>query len=223
MSDYNFKVKCVDVNINLGTYDEGGIYEVKNGALSTNKGGNFKGTNQRLGFRNIDELNNWSGSKFEEVFDEEIKDDEKMNKFKVGDVVKIISNSCGHCFKIGDVVELYEINERKDMLRGKQKGNSRDFGNWIEFNEMELIKESTFTITTSDTTTTLTDGIHTTSINRYYADKHDDMIALEEVVKKYKSEMDEIDKDKEIKDAIDKFIKDNNYDVEVEVKRKVVK
>ena len=121
------------------------------------------------------------------------------------------------------IVELYEINERKDMLRGKQKGNSRDFGNWIEFNEMELIKESTFTITTSDTITTLTDGTHTTSINRYYTDKHDDMIALEEVVKKYKSEIDEINKDKEIKDAIDKFIKDNNYDVKVEVKRKVIK
>ena len=81
----------------------------------------------------------------------------------------------------------------------------------------------TFTITTSDTTTTLTDGTHTTSINRYYTDKHDDMVALEEVVKKYKSEIDEINKDKEIKEAIDKFIKDNNYDVEVEVKRKVVK
>ena len=81
----------------------------------------------------------------------------------------------------------------------------------------------TFTITTSDTTTTLTDGTHTTSINRYYTDKHDDMIALEEVVKKYKSEIDEINKDKEIKDAIDKFIKDNNYDVKVEVKRKVIK
>ena len=80
------------------------------------------------------------------------------------------------------------------MLRGKQKGNSRDYGNWIEFNEMELIKESTFTITTSDTTTTLTDGTHTTTINRYYTDKHDDMVALEEVVKKYKSEMDEIER-----------------------------
>ena len=53
--------------------------------------------------------------------------------------------------------------------------------------------------------------------------EHDDMVALEEVVKKYKSEMEEINKEKEIKEAIDKFIKDNNYDVEVEVKRKVVK
>ena len=221
MSDYNFKVKCVDVNVNLGTYDEGGVYEVKNGALSTNKGGNFKGTNQRLGFRNIDELNNWSSSKFEEVFDDK-GEDKKVSKFKVGDKVRIIKNGT-HCFEKGDIVELYEINGRKDMLRGKQRGNSRNFGNWIEFNEMELIKESTFTITTSDTTTTLTDGTHTTTINRYYTDKHDDMVALEEVVKKYKSEMDEINKDKEIKEAIDKFIKDNNYDVEVEVKRKVVK
>ena len=54
--------------------------------------------------------------------------------------------------------------------------------------------ESTFTITTSDTTTTLTDGTHTTSINRYYTDKHDDMVALEEVVKKYKSEIEETER-----------------------------
>ena len=38
------------------------------------------------------------------------------------------------------------------------------------------------------------DGTHTTTINRYYTDKHNDMVALEEVVKKYKSEMDEINK-----------------------------
>ena len=60
--------------------------------------------------------------------------------------------------------------------------------------------ESTFTITTSDTTTILTDGTHTTTINRYYTDKHDDMIALEEVVKKYKSEIDETPKEKHLFD-----------------------
>ena len=135
----------------------------------------------------------------EEVFDEEIKEDNKVGKFKVGDKVRIIKNGT-HCFEKGDIVELYEINGRKDMLRGKQRGNSRDFGNWIEFNEMELIKESTFTITTSDTTTTLTDGTHTTSINRYYTDKHNDMVALEEVVKKYKSEMNKMSKEKHLFD-----------------------
>ena len=41
----------------------------------------------------------------EEVFDEEIKEDKKVGKFKVGDKVKIIGDKSGHCFKIGDVVE----------------------------------------------------------------------------------------------------------------------
>ena len=57
-----------------------------------------------------------------------------------------------------------------------------------------ISEHKTFTITTSDTITTITDGTHTTTINRYYTDKHDDMIALEEVVKKYKSEMEEIER-----------------------------
>ena len=53
--------------------------------------------------------------------------------------------------------------------------------------------ESTFTITTSDTITTLSDGTHVTTINRYYTDKHNDMVALEEVVKKYKSEIEKME------------------------------
>ena len=161
----------------------------------------------------------------EEVFDEEIKEDKKVNKFKVGDMVKIICNSCGHCFNIGDIVELYE--DCGGNFRGRTSKNEYKANHILE-DDMEKFIEptessTTFTITTSDTTTTLTDGTHTTSINRYYTDKHDDMVALEEVVKKYKSEIDEINKDKEIKEAIDKFIKDNNYDVEVEVKGKVIK
>ena len=64
----------------------------------------------------------------------------------------------------------------------------------LESYNLAFVTLKTFTITTSDTTTTLTDGTHTTTINRYYTDKHDDMIALEEVVKKYKSEMEEIDR-----------------------------
>lgn len=208
MSDYNFKVKCIDVGINVGTYDCGGIYKVKNGALTTNVGGSFKGTNQKLGFRNIDELNDWSSSKFEEVFDEEIKEDKKVGKFKVGDVVEIIGNSDCHRFKIGDIVELYE--DCGGNFKGRTSKNETCF-NHIKHSDMKLIKDykstlKTFTITTSDTTTTLTDGTHTTSINRYYTDKHDDMIALEEVVKKYKSEMEEINKPTKGKDLIGVYI-----------------
>lgn len=243
MSDYNFKVKCVDVNVNLGTYAEGGIYEVKNGALSTNKGGNFKGTNQRLGFRNIDELNNWSSSKFEEVKEE--GEDNKMEKYDLKkDKIAVL---CDTDKKLTELYKLFNskpntsvalvCNPSKLYVSWDSESNELtwDSVEYHEINHYTLLTfeefmngfvaktPTTFTITTSDTTTTLTDGTHTTSINRYYTDKHDDMVALKEVVKKYKSEIDEINKDKEIKEAIDKFIKDNNYDVEVEVKRKVVK
>ena len=192
------KFKCIELNQTNG-FTEGNIYEIGDDGIIHYDSGNpcLAGV-----FRiNGDKAECW-WSKFEEVFDDK-GEGEKMSKFKAGDMVRIIKNGT-HCFEKGDIVELYEINERKDMLRGKQKGNSRDFGNWIEFNEMELIKESTFTITTSDTITTLTDGTHITSINRYYTDKHDDMVALEEVVKKYKSEIEDVDRVNKIPKVGDK-------------------
>ena len=163
---------------------------------------------------------------------EEIKEDKKVCKFKVGDVVEIIGSKSGHCFNIGDIVELYE--DCGVDFRGRTSKNET-YGNHIEYEDIKLdryymieklneycyerncddcvfqrkddefddmdddelleaynlafVTSKTFTITTSDTITTLTDGTHTTTINRYYTDKHDDMVALEEVVKKYKSEI----------------------------------
>lgn len=93
--------------------------------------------------------------------------------------------SCDDCvFRVDDFVNMTD----EELTNAYNLA----FGN----NQSKVVNnsESTFTITTSDTITTLTDGTHTTSINRYYTDKHDDMVALEEVVKKYKSEMDEIDR-----------------------------
>ena len=157
----------------------------------------------------------------EEVFDEEIKDDKKVSKFKVGDVVEIIGSKSGHCFNIGDIVELYE--DCGGDFRGRTSKNET-YGNHIgcedmkldryymiekldeycyerncddcvfqrkddEFDDMDddelleaynlaFVTSKIFTITTSDTITTLTDGTHTTIINRYYTDKHDDTVAL---------------------------------------------
>ena len=177
----------------------------------------------------------------EEVFDEEIKEDKKMSKFKVGDMVKILDGSNIGEYTYGWVSEMNGNVDKIAKILSIEEENGlpcyclndfdyvKDTGVYIyDERGLELVEDvnitpKTLTITTSDTTTTLTEGTHITSINRYYTDKHDDMVALEEVVKKYKSEMDEINKDKEIKEAIDKFIKDNNYDVEVEVKRKVIK
>jgi len=117
-----------------------------------------------------------------------------VGKFKVGDRVRVLNNRDGHFFKIGEVVEI-ECDKVQESMRCKGKDKSY----WLSFENIELVyrknnQPKIFTITTSDTITTLTDGTHTTSINRYYTDKHDDMVALEEVVKKYKSEMEEIER-----------------------------
>ena len=360
------KFKCIKSYESGEWLTKGKIYTEDDGRFRYDDGWVSHGFDYNIShFGTGDTMSNY----LEEVFDEEIKEDKKVNKFKVGDMVKIICNSCGHCFNIGDIVELYEDcggkfrgrtskNEYKanhiledDMEKfikptldndtmieklldyccehdcgdcefcdlgdcsfvdmtdeellsaynlafGNDQSNlvnnsestpkydlkkdkiavlcdtdkkltelyklfnskpntsvalvcnpSKLYVSWdsesneltwdsVEYHEINhytlLTFEEfmngfvaknpiTFTITTSPSTTTLTDGTHTTSINRYYTDKHNDMVALEEVVKKYKSEIDEINKDKEIKEAIDKFIKDNKYDVEVEVKRKVVK
>ena len=330
------KFKCIK-SYESGTWlTKGKIYTEDNGRFEYDDGWVSHGFDYNVShFGADDTMSNY----LEEVFDEEIKEDKKVNKVKVGDVVKIICNSCGHCFNVGDIVELYEDcggNFRGRTSKNEYKANhileddmekfikptldndtmieklkkhcsisscedcvlcdewcefedpdtdeleylyNLAFGNdqsnlvnnsestpkydlkkdkiavlcdtndkivemyklygetasyhiscccnpsrlYISWDELEkrLTYDScgyheinhytlltfeefmngfvaknpiTFTITTSDTTTTLTDGTHTTTINRYYTDKHDDMVALEEVVKKYKSEIDEINK-----------------------------
>lgn len=144
-----------------------------------------------------DYLSRFNKAEIEEVFKEEEK---KVNKFKVGDKVRIIARKSGHRFKIGDIVELYEKSSDGDF-RGMKEGDSRDWGNWIGQEDMELIKENkstpkTLTITTSDSTTTLTDGVITVSVNRYYTDKHDEEVAVSEVTDKYYEELAKIERDK---------------------------
>ena len=231
------KFKCIELNQTNG-FTEGNIYEIGNdGIIHYDSGNPCLSDVFRI---NGDKAECW-WSKFEEVFDEEIKEDKKMSKFKVGDMVKILDGSNIGEYTYGWVSEMNGNVDKIAKILSIEEENGlpcyclndfdyvKDTGVYIyDERGLELVEDvnitpKTLTITTSDTTTTLTEGTHITSINRYYTDKHDDMVALEEVVKKYKSEMDEINKDKEIKEAIDKFIKDNNYDVEVEVKRKVIK
>ena len=141
------------------------------------------------------------GLTFEEVKEEE----KKVNKFKVGDVVKIIRNSNHHGFKIGENVKLTET-YTTDCIDYYSNGigfyANRLDGTTITCNiirdcDMELIevkKSKTLTITTSETITTLTDGSHITTINRYYTDKHDERVAIDYVVKKYYDELAEIER-----------------------------
>ena len=150
---------------------------------------------------------------FEEFIGEVKEGGKKVNKFKVGDKVRIIARKSGHRFKIGDIVELYEKSYDGDF-RGMKEGDGRDWGNWIRREDMELIKENkssikTLTITTSDSTTTLTDGVITVSVNRYYTDKHDEEIAVNEVVNKYYDELYEIDRVSKEKHLFDD---ETNYD-----------
>ena len=140
---------------------------------------------------------------FEEVFEKE--EDKKMDKFKVGDIVRIIGNCNMHEFENGEIVVLKELWD-DDLKSSSGRGfiAERELGRTglcdiVREKDLEHVNKftqstKTITITTSDTTTTLTDGTHTTTINRYYTDKHDDMVALEEVVKKYKSEMEKIER-----------------------------
>ena len=148
------------------------------------------------------------------AFGEVKEEGEKVNKFKVGDKVRIIARKSGHRFKIGDIVELYEKSYDGDF-RGMKEGDSRDWGNWIRQEDMELIKENkssikTLTITTSDSTTTLTDGTHTTTINRYYADKHDERNAISIVIDKYYDELAKIERVSKLPKVGDKVKVINN-------------
>ena len=166
------KWKCISVNEgNRDNFTVGKIYETDDKMLNYKTDSGYILTNIRI----VEFEKGDMGLIFEEIEEEE----KKVNKFKVGDVVRIIKNVNGHCFEIGDIVELYKKASDGDF-RGRKEGDSRDWGNWIKQEEMELIKENkstskTLTITTSDSTTTLTDGIITVSVNRYYTDKHDEI------------------------------------------------
>ena len=128
-----------------------------------------------------------------------------MSKFKVGDVVRILDGSNIEEYTYGWADEMSNnINKIAEISSVKEENGLPcycldNFDYVYDERGLELVEEAnitskTFTITTSDSTTTLNDGTHTTTINRYHTDKHDDMVALEEVVKKYKSEIEEIER-----------------------------
>ena len=139
----------------------------------------------------------------------EIKDEKeeiKMNKFKVGDRVRILDGSgikkytggwvSSMNLNIGKIAKISSIEKRKGMPC-YQLGdfNYAKLTRDCVYDErgLELIegtsKPKAITITTSDTTTTITDGTHTTSINRYYTDKHDERNAINIVIDKYYDEL----------------------------------
>ena len=150
-------------------------------------------------YRSIDEVIDFLSKyyEFEEVFDEEIKEDKEMGKFikpKLDNdtMIEKLDEYCGE--RNCDDCVFENTNDRFDDMTDEELLSAYNLAFGNDQSKVVNNSESTFTITTSDTTTTLTDGTHTTTINRYHTDKHDDMVALEEVVKKYKSEMEEIER-----------------------------
>lgn len=188
------KWKCVYVaHVDKNTFTCGKIYE------SDDRGYNIIGDDGCCFTELSADKYGWgfTTTKFEEVFEE--KEENKM-KFKVGDKVRIIANNNGHCFNIGDTVELYQYeesyqgNKSNIEFRGRTIKNE-SWGNWLATDEMELITQSkTLTITTSDTITTLTDGTHTTTVKRHIDDKHNERSAVGYVVDKYFDELKEIER-----------------------------
>lgn len=120
------------------------------------------------------------------------EEEKKVNKFKVGDIVRIIGNkSSGHGFNIGEIGTI-------DMICGKGLKDehcrvaSKNKSYYVAYKDMKLATETnlqTFTITVSDSSTTLTSDNETVEIKRYHEDKHDVKIVVNEVVKKYFDEV----------------------------------
>ena len=138
-------------------------------------------------------LGGFNGASFEEVFNKVKEEEKKVNKFKVGDIV-VGNNShrYGYTNK-GVKCEIIRIlRDEKIEVRIIDNSYKGDVLFVVEPEYFDLtnpLNSKSLTITTSDSTTTLSDGTHTTSINRYYTDKHDVKVAVNEVVKKYFDEV----------------------------------
>ena len=131
------------------------------------------------------------------------KEEKKVNKFKVGDKVRILDGSkikdytggfaWGMKQNIGELATISKIETRGKRYCYLLVGH----GCLYDERGLELVSQSpnkTLTITTSDTITTLTDGSHTTTINRFYKDTNNEKVAVEYVVKKYYDELTEIER-----------------------------
>ena len=83
------KFKCIKSYESGEWLTKGKIYTEDNGKFRYDDGWTICGWDYNMShFDKGDTMSNY----LEEVFDEEIKEDKKVGKFKVGDMVKIISN-----------------------------------------------------------------------------------------------------------------------------------
>lgn len=150
--------------------------------------------------------NNYKLITFDEFMNGKVKikkEERRVNKFKVGDIVRILDGSkikdytggfvCGMKQNIGKLATISKIETRGKRYCYLLVGH----GCLYDERGLELVSQSpnkTLTITTSDTITTLTDGSHTTTINRFYKDANNEKVAVDYVVKKYYDELKEIER-----------------------------
>ena len=132
----------------------------------------------------------------------EEKEKVEMNKFKVGDVVEILDGTEQYNWELSGLMEKYIGTKGKIITSSEYRPRFEvklelDGDKWW-FNEedMKNVTPSTqsFTITVSDTITTLKSADKTVEIKRYYTDKHDVKVAIDEVVKKYFDEVERINR-----------------------------
>ncbi|UXO94103.1 YorP protein [Pseudanabaena phage Pan5] len=70
-------------------------------------------------------------------------------KYKVGDIVKVVAKHTGpngrlpHLFKIGSIVEVFEIDEEDNTYRCFEKSKPLN-DNWLIESEMQLISEPNY-------------------------------------------------------------------------------
>jgi hypothetical protein len=191
------KWKCVKSNSIYFTI--GRIYETdENGDGLTDDSSSNRSWTNPWRFK----LGGFNGASFEEVFNKVKKEDKKVTKFKVGDKVRILDGSKIKDYTGGFVYEMKQnIGKLATIASIEMRGERYcyflvEYGCIYDERGLELANKlnKSLTITTSDSTTTLTDGTHTTTINRYYTDKHDERVAIDYVVKKYYDELNEIDR-----------------------------
>lgn len=192
------KFKCINSFMSGDYLTEGKIYTTKDRQFTYDNGW----VDTSFNFY-ADTFDGIGLSKFLVEITDNKQEKESNMKFKIGDVVEIIGNNNNHRFKIGEKVKLYAMWDTTETKYGcaflAEGEDGRHYTQSIvRAKDLKLIKDSTqsFTITVSDTITTLKSADKTVEIKRYHEDKHDVKVAIDNVVKKY---FDEVEEEERIK------------------------
>ena len=210
------KFKCIKSYESGEWLTEGKIYYLKdNGSFEYDDG--WIDTSFNINTNVFDDIR--LSSLLVEITADNKQEKEKDVKFKVGDVVKIIGNkNSNHGFNIGEIVTIDMICCRGEKGENCRAHNKNKQSYYVSYTDIKLINTSSsqsFTITVSDTITTLKSADKTVEIKRYHEDKHDVKVAIDNVVKKYFDEIEREELDSRVGDKLEQFLKDNEISIEV--------